>query len=183
MEVTISENSFWVLTITAYNYAQNFIYYFSPNSIYLSGFFYSCSCLLVTKHHSSLFLHWSGSKFLVVKAACTPSIHVFLGRPLFLLSRGIQSVINLVLSPLASFWCGHTIVVFSSLWCLASLSLPLFPLYVYFLVFPSNYLHTNFPLAVIQASKFIVPFYSWNLWSQLGKRCNLLCLKTALYWW
>ena len=27
-------------------------------------------------------------------AACTPSIHVFLGRPLFLLSRGIQSIIN-----------------------------------------------------------------------------------------
>ena len=26
--------------------------------------------------------------------ACTPSIHVFLGRPLFLLSRGIQSIIN-----------------------------------------------------------------------------------------
>ena len=27
-------------------------------------------------------------------AACTPSIHVFLGRPLFRLSRGIQSIIN-----------------------------------------------------------------------------------------
>ena len=27
-------------------------------------------------------------------ASCTPSIHVFLGRTLFLLSRGIQSVIN-----------------------------------------------------------------------------------------
>ena len=26
--------------------------------------------------------------------ACTPSSHVFLGRPLFLLSRGIQSIIN-----------------------------------------------------------------------------------------
>jgi len=26
--------------------------------------------------------------------ACTPSIHVFLGRPLFLLSRGIQPFIN-----------------------------------------------------------------------------------------
>jgi hypothetical protein len=37
-------------------------------------------------------------------AACTSSIHVFLGRPLFF-------------SPLVSFWCGHTIVVFSSLWC------------------------------------------------------------------
>ena len=27
-------------------------------------------------------------------AACTPSIHVFLGRPLFLLSSGTHSIIN-----------------------------------------------------------------------------------------
>ena len=27
-------------------------------------------------------------------AACTPSIHVFLGRPLFLLSVGVHSIIN-----------------------------------------------------------------------------------------
>ena len=27
-------------------------------------------------------------------AVCTPSIHVFLGRPLFLLSSGIHSIIN-----------------------------------------------------------------------------------------
>jgi hypothetical protein len=27
-------------------------------------------------------------------AACTPSIHVFLGRPLFHLSRGMQFIIN-----------------------------------------------------------------------------------------
>jgi len=27
-------------------------------------------------------------------AVCAPSIHVFLGRPLFLLSHGIQSIIN-----------------------------------------------------------------------------------------
>ena len=63
-------------------------------SIYLSGFFNSCRRLPETKRHSSLFLHWSGSKFLVVMAACTPSIHVFLGRLLFLLSHGIQSIIN-----------------------------------------------------------------------------------------
>ena len=63
--------------------------------IYLSvRFFNSCRRLPETKRHSSLFLHWSGSKFLVVMAACTPSIHVFLGRPLVLLSRGIQSIIN-----------------------------------------------------------------------------------------
>jgi len=63
-------------------------------SIYVSGFLNSCRLLLETKCHSSLFLHWSGSKFLVVVAACTPSIHVFLGCLLFLLSRGIQSIIN-----------------------------------------------------------------------------------------
>ena len=63
-------------------------------SIYLSGFFNSCRRLPETKRHSSLFLHWAGSKFLVVMAACTFSIHVFLGRPLFLPSRGSQSIIN-----------------------------------------------------------------------------------------
>jgi hypothetical protein len=31
-----------------------------------------------TKRHSSLFLHWPGSKFPVVMVACAPSIHVFL---------------------------------------------------------------------------------------------------------
>ena len=64
-------------------------------SIYLSvRVFNICRRLPQTKRHSSLFLHWPGSKFLVVMAACTPSIHVFLGRPLFLLSHGIQSIIN-----------------------------------------------------------------------------------------
>ena len=56
-------------------------------------FLNSCRRLPETKRHSSLFLHWSGSKFLVVMTVCTPSIHVFLGRPLFLLSHGIQSII------------------------------------------------------------------------------------------
>ena len=41
--------------------------------------FNSCSRLPETKRHSSLLLYCSGSKFLVVMAACTPSIHVFLG--------------------------------------------------------------------------------------------------------
>ena len=57
-------------------------------------FFNSCHRLPETKRHSSLFIQWSGSKFLVVMAACTPSIHAFLGHPLFLLSHGIQSIIN-----------------------------------------------------------------------------------------
>ena len=57
------------------------IYYLS---IYLSvcPFLNSCRRLPESKQHSSLFLHWSGSNFLVVMAACTPSINVFLGRPL-----------------------------------------------------------------------------------------------------
>ena len=64
-------------------------------SIYLS--FRSCdSCrrLPEPKHHSSLFNHWSASKCLVFMAARTNSNHVFLGRPLFLLSPGIHSIIN-----------------------------------------------------------------------------------------
>jgi len=61
--------------------------------IYLSGIFNSCHCLPETKCHSSLFLHWPGSKFLVM-AACTPSIHFFLGCPLFLLFHVIHSIIS-----------------------------------------------------------------------------------------
>jgi len=63
-------------------------------NIYLS--FRSCdSCrrLPERKHHSFLFNHWSASKCLVFMAARTPSIHVFLGRPLFffpLVCRGIS---------------------------------------------------------------------------------------------
>jgi len=63
-------------------------------SIYLSGFLNSCRRLPETKRHSSLFFHCSDPKLLVVMAACTPSIHVFLGRPLFLLFRDIESIIN-----------------------------------------------------------------------------------------
>jgi len=63
--------------------------------IYLSlRVFKSCRRLPEARHHSSLFFHRSGSKFLVVMVACTPSIHVFLGRPLFLIFHGIQSIIN-----------------------------------------------------------------------------------------
>jgi hypothetical protein len=45
-----------------------------PFSIHLSGFFNSRRRLPETKRHSSLFLYLSGPKFLVVMAACTPSI-------------------------------------------------------------------------------------------------------------
>ena len=71
--------------------------------------FNSCRRVPETKRHSSLFLHSSGSKFLVVMAACTPSVHVFLGRPLFLLSRGIQSIINfgILSSGILLMWPHH----------------------------------------------------------------------------
>jgi len=55
---------------------------------------HSCHPLPEPKHHSFLFSHWSASKCLVFMAAHTPSIHVFLGRPPFLLSPGIHSIIN-----------------------------------------------------------------------------------------
>jgi len=57
----------------------------------------SCRRLPEPKHNSFLFNHWSASKCLVFMAACTPSIHVFLGRHLFLLSPGIHSIINLLI--------------------------------------------------------------------------------------
>ena len=93
---------------------------------YIHAYFYlsirvfnSCRRLPETKRHSSLFLHWSGSKFLVVRAACTPSIHVFLGRPLFLLSRDIQSIINfgILSSGILLTWPYHCSLFFSMMWC------------------------------------------------------------------
>ena len=54
----------------------------------------SCRRLPEPKRHFFLFNHWSASKCLVVMAARTPSIHVFLGRSLFLLSPGIHHIIN-----------------------------------------------------------------------------------------
>ena len=113
--------------------------------------FNSCHCLRETKLHSSLFLHWSGSKFPVVMAACTPSIHVFLGRPLFFLSHGIQSIINcgVLSSGILSTWPYHCSLFFFlmsvmssfpfisiiSFICSFFLSFPLFPLYVHFYSF------------------------------------------------
>ena len=86
------------MTILYYYY---YYYYYNHHHRHISSsssssmlFYNSCRRLRETKHHSSLFLHWSGAKFLVVMAACPPSIHVFLGRPLFLLSSGIHSIIN-----------------------------------------------------------------------------------------
>jgi hypothetical protein len=69
------------------------IYYTYYLSIYLRSYD-SCRRLPDPKHHSFLFNHWSASKCLVFMAVRTPSIHVFLGRPLFLLSPGIHSIIN-----------------------------------------------------------------------------------------
>ena len=63
-------------------------------SIYLSGFL---TAVAVFRKPNAILLCFSIDlvlNFLFVMAACTPSIHVFLGRPLFLLSHGIQSVIN-----------------------------------------------------------------------------------------
>ena len=57
-------------------------------------FYNSCRSLPETRRLSSLFLHWPVSKFLVVMAACTPPVQVFLGRPLFLLFSGIHSITN-----------------------------------------------------------------------------------------
>ena len=72
--------------------SRHFKYYLS---IYLSfGSCDSCHRLLEPKHHSFLFNHCSASKCLVFMAVCTPPIHVFLGRPLFLLSPGIHYIIN-----------------------------------------------------------------------------------------
>ena len=80
-------------------------------SIYLSIRFYNtCRRLPETKRHSSLSLHWSCSRFLVVMATWTPSINVFLGLPLSLLSCGIHSMISfgILSSGILLTWPYHT---------------------------------------------------------------------------
>ena len=82
--------------------------------IYLSGGF-TAVAIFRKPNAIPLFLHWSGSKFLVVMAACTPSIHVFHGRPLFLLSRGIQTIINfgMLSSGILLTWAYHCSIFLS----------------------------------------------------------------------
>ena len=74
-----------------------------------------CRLLPETKRLSSLFVHWSGSKFLAVMAACTRSIHVFLGCPLSLLSSGIYPIISFVIlsSGILLTWPYHCSLFFS----------------------------------------------------------------------
>ena len=78
-------------------------------------FFNRCRRLPEAKGNFFLFLHWSSSKFLLVMAACTPSIHVFLWRPLFLLSPGINSIINfgILSSGILLTWPHHCSLVLS----------------------------------------------------------------------
>ena len=109
-------------------------------SIYLSIRFYnSCRRLPETKHHSSLFLHWSSSKFLIVTAACTPSIHVFLGRPLFRLSSGIHSIINfgILSSGILLTWPYHCSLFFSMISMMSGFPFTPVISFVHFLFFPS----------------------------------------------
>ena len=78
------------------NFFPKIVPFMRPFFLFLS--FRSCdSCrrLPEPKHHSFLFNHWCASKCLVFMAARTSSIHVFLGRLLFLLSPAIPSIINI----------------------------------------------------------------------------------------
>ena len=105
---------FWLTSKDIWIYSHLLVPMFT--SIYLSIRFHnSCRRLPETKLYSSLFLHWSGSKFLVAMAVCTPSIHVFLGRPLFLLPVGVHSIINFAIlsSNILLTWPYHCNLFFS----------------------------------------------------------------------
>ena len=104
----------------------------------LPAFLNSCRSLPETKRHSCLFLHWSGSKFLVVMAAYTPSIHIFLGRPLFLLSRGIHPIINfgILSSGISLTWSYHC-SLFLSMMSGSPFTPNISFMYIHFLFFPS----------------------------------------------
>ena len=78
-------------------------------SIYLSGFL---TAVAVFRKPNAIPLCFSIDlvlDFFVVMAVCNPSIHVFLGRPLLLLSRGIQSINNfgILSSGILSTWPYH----------------------------------------------------------------------------
>ena len=80
----------------------------------------SCRRFLETRRHSFLFLHLSGSKFLVVMPACTRPIHVFIGRPLSLLSCGIHYIIDFILSSGILFTWPYHCSLFCCIICMMS---------------------------------------------------------------
>ena len=94
--VAVTHSKVWLFLVVdwEWKYGVYLLTKYVRNWLLSIWFYNSCHRLPETKRHSCLFLHWYGSKFLVVMAACTPSIHVFLGCPLFLLSCGIHSIIN-----------------------------------------------------------------------------------------
>jgi hypothetical protein len=91
----------WISTVNILARVSGIIHALVPIYIQQDAtfFFYlrsydSCRRHPEPKHHSFLFNHWSASRCLVSMAARTPSIHVFFGRPLCLLTPGIHSIIN-----------------------------------------------------------------------------------------
>ena len=115
---------------------ETYNFFFRVCLIHLSLRFHSsCRHLPEDRLHSSVFLHWSGSKFLVDMAACTTPIHVSLGRPLFLLSIGVNSVTNfgILSSGILLTWPYHCNLFFSMMSMMSCFPFtPIFPLYVNF---------------------------------------------------
>ena len=124
-------------------------------------FFNSCRRLSADKRHSSLFLHWTGYKFLVVMAACTHSIHVFLGRPLFLLSRGIQSIINfgILSSSILLTWPYHCSLFFCIIFMISCFSFTIIISFIcsFFILSILDFL-ADFPSTSISVDKILFNF-------------------------
>ena len=145
-------------------------------SIYLS--FRSCDgCrrLPEPKHHSFLFNHWTVSKCLFSMAACTPSIHVFLGRPLFLLSSGIHSIINFgSLSSCILLTCPYHRSLFLSIMSIMSgSSFRQKLLFLYFVY--SIWVDTNLKLAFMWIFCITNIYGFWRLDISIFIKCKSIC--------
>jgi hypothetical protein len=160
----------------------------------------NCRRLPEPTHHSYLFNHWSASKCLVFMAARTPSIQVSLGRPLFLLSPGIHSIINVgnLSSCLLLTWPYHWSLFLSMMSIYINKYIYIYLLHCILITsVPSiedtvcNLLHASCLMSLLHTTKSchcVLVFTqdlrlpSWTFLKYDGWMCRFIYTKYALNW-
>ena len=121
----------------------------------------------------------SASKFLDVMAACNSSIHVFLGRPLFLLSRGTQSIINFgnISSGILLMWPYHCSLLCSMIPMMSGFHFT--PIFSFICSYPWYFANRYFVSFIIN---LLMPNddYSGRTAPLTSKRCTLYIYSTHI---
>ena len=128
------------------------------SSIYLSGFL---TAVAVFRKPNAIPLFISIDLVINFLLSCTPSIHVFLGRPIFLLSRGIQSITNfgILSSGILLMWPYHCSLLCSMISPCVSYQWFLGLQLIRKITTPHNRIHLKKPADVQLTQKFRT-FYS-----------------------